>query len=157
MSNATRRGWSQIEDAALRQLLQENLGAQFTEIAKKAVEPGGPFEDRTFWAVMNRLGHITGRRKARPPQEETAIEAVQAPLHEIEQLAIPDVLPAEDEKVKRINLAMDPELFVACNIMARASGKSMTAFINQILSSYVQKNANILKAIIQLTAQLQEN
>lgn len=153
----SRERWTPTEDEALRTLLQENLGAQFTDIAKKAVEPGRPFEDRTFWAVMNRLGHITGRRKTRPPQEETAIEAVQVPLQEIEQLTIPDVLPAEGEKVKRINLAMDPELFDACNIMARASGKSMTAFINQILSSYVQKNANILKAIIQLTAQLQEN
>ncbi len=75
----SRERWTPTEDEALRQLLQENLGAQFTEIAKKAVEPGGPFEDRTFWAVMGRLSLITGRttpRKRETPKKDDELEAL---------------------------------------------------------------------------------
>lgn len=49
--------------------------------------------------------------------------------------AEPAAEPKED--LKRINLALDPELHNFLMILAKSSGKSMNAFINQILQRYM--------------------
>lgn len=59
------------------------------------------------------------------------------------------------EEVKRINLALDPELHNFISILAKTTGKSLTAFINQVLQEYMDKHRDAYELALKFKESLE--